>query len=75
MYWYKSNKNFSVFADVVIEISYESLIVPDFSRNRNIPGVFVILLPFLGVHESRLCKNRLFVGIRQEQAETESTVH
>ena len=27
MYWYKDNIKFSVFADVVLEISYESLIV------------------------------------------------
>ena len=66
MYWYKGNKNFPVFADVDIEISNENLIVH---------GVSMILLPFLGVRESRLCRNRSFVGIRQEQAETESTVH
>ena len=66
MYWYKGNKNFPVFSDVELEISNESLIVH---------GVCMILLPFLGVRESRLCRNRSFVGTRQEQAETESTVH
>ena len=76
MYWYTGNKNVPVFADVELEISYESLTYSLwFSRSHNLSGVCVIFLPFLGVHESRLCKNRSFVGIRQEQAETEYTVH